>query len=166
MSEHLLRPVEEKDREKIRQFIRQFWGSEKMVSRGHIHYPAEQPGFLMEKGEEVVGLVSYQKRGPEIELTLIDSRERSQGLGTRLMAAVIAEAQRQNCSRLWLVTTNDNIRAIHFFQKRQFDLVKLHYDSMKISRKLKPGIPERGFANIPIRHELEFEWIGEDKLKN
>jgi N-acetylglutamate synthase-like GNAT family acetyltransferase len=159
MKEYQLRPIEEEDREKIRQFIRGFWFSEKMVARGQVHYPAEQSGFLIEKGEEIVGLITYLKRETEMEITMLDSRIRSQGLGTKLVEAVVAEAQKQNCSRLWLVTTNDNIRAIHFYQKRRFDLVKLHHDSMKENRKLKPGIPDTGFAGIPIRHELEFEWV-------
>lgn len=162
MPDYLLRPIAEADREQIREFIRQFWHSDTMVSRGRLHYPARQEGFLVEEQERIVGLITYVQTGKEMEVTLLDSRERNQGLGTKLVAATLEEARKRDCDRLWLITTNDNIRAIHFYQKRGFDLVKLHYDSVKASRKLKPGIPENGFAGIPIRHELEFEWRGEN----
>jgi len=58
-----------------------------------------------------------------------------------------------------LITTNDNINAIKFYQKRGFDLKAAHINAMDISRKLKPGIPLIGMHNIPIKHELEFEII-------
>ena len=35
--------------------------------------------------------------------------------------------------------------------------VRLHYDAVRESRKLKPQIPELGQEGIPIRHELELE---------
>lgn len=158
MIEYNIRPLEDKDRRTLQEFIRQFWHSDTMVSRGRVHHPAEQAGFVAETGEAVIGLITYAQTDREMEITLLDSRERSQGIGTQLVAAVVAEARKRRCERLWLIATNDNIRAIHFYQKRGFDLVKLHYDSVKNSRKLKPGIPETGFAGIPIRHELEFEW--------
>ena len=63
------------------------------------------------------------------------------------------------CKRIVLVTTNDNINAIRFYQKRGFDMVCLYHNAMDVSRKLKPEIPLIGENGIPLRHELEFEMI-------
>lgn len=154
-----IRKVEEKDVDDIRAFLRQYWGSDRMVARGKVNLPAEQPGFLAERDGKIIGLISYDVADDEMKVTMLDSRERNQGVGARLMERVITEGRSRQCRRIWLVATNDNIRALQFFQKQGFDLAALHRNSMEISRKLKPGIPETGYAGIPIRHELEFEYI-------
>ncbi|HEX7715028.1 MAG TPA: GNAT family N-acetyltransferase, partial [Bacillota bacterium] len=63
------------------------------------------------------------------------------------------------CQRLWLITTNDNLAAIRFYQLRGFVLVALHRDAIAQSRKLKPEIPLRGIDGIPIRDEIELEVV-------
>ncbi|HRJ15429.1 MAG TPA: GNAT family N-acetyltransferase, partial [Saprospiraceae bacterium] len=75
---------------------------------------------------------------------------------SRLVELALEYAKNCQCSRVWLVTTNDNIRAIRFYQKRGFDLVALHRNALEAARLLKPEIPMTGQDGIPIRHELEF----------
>lgn len=128
-----------------------------MVTRGRIHYPAEQPGFWAEEAGRPVGLLTYDLQAGEMEVTLLQSRDRERGVGTRLVELALEKARALGCSRVWLVITNDNIRAFRFYQKRGFGLVRLHYDAVRESRKLKPQIPELGQEGIPIRHELELE---------
>lgn len=152
-----IRPIREKDRDLLPSFLSSFWRSERMVAKGRLFYPAMQEGYLAWRENEMIGLATYEINGEEIELTLLDSRERTQGVGSRLVEEVIKKAKQANCRRLWLVTTNDNIRAIRFYQKRGFDLVKVHRNALEASRKLKPEIPFTGQDGIPIRHELEFE---------
>jgi ribosomal protein S18 acetylase RimI-like enzyme len=69
------------------------------------------------------------------------------------------KARESGCRRVWLITTNDNTRAIGFYQKRGFEWVGFYKDAMVEARKLKPEIPELGINNIPIKHEIEFEMI-------
>jgi hypothetical protein len=64
------------------------------------------------------------------------------------------------CRRLWLVTTNDNLRAFELFQRWGMDLVALHRHAVSEARsRLKPAIPERSVNGIPIAHELELELL-------
>ena len=56
-----------------------------------------------------------------------------------------------------MIATNDNIRALRFYQKRGFDLVSIYRFAVNESRKLKPQIPLLGVDDIPILHEIEFE---------
>lgn len=72
------------------------------------------------------------------------------------MEQVLAAARGADCRRVWLVTTNDNLHALRFYQKRGFDLVALHRNAVDRSRRLKP-IPRCGLDGIPIRHELELD---------
>jgi len=85
----------------------------------------------------------------------IDSLVEGQGVGTALIAAVAEAARASGCLRLWLVTTNDNVDALRFYQKRGFRLAALYPDAIAESRKLKPKIPPIGAHGIPIRDEIE-----------
>jgi ribosomal protein S18 acetylase RimI-like enzyme len=58
------------------------------------------------------------------------------------------------CRQVQLVTTNDNMRALRFYQRRGFRLVALHPGALERSRELKPEIPETGLHGIPLSDEL------------
>jgi ribosomal protein S18 acetylase RimI-like enzyme len=58
-----------------------------------------------------------------------------------------------------LVTTNDNTPALRFYQRRDFDIVAFHRNAVTEGRALKPTIPDVGFDGIPIRHEIEMEYM-------
>jgi hypothetical protein len=58
-----------------------------------------------------------------------------------------------------LVTSNDNINALKFYQKRGFVFKNIYINEMENARKLKPEIPLLGDYGIPIKDEIEFEMI-------
>jgi RimJ/RimL family protein N-acetyltransferase len=87
----------------------------------------------------------------------LDSLVENMGLGTALLRALRDLVRAQGGRRVWLITTNDNTRALRFYQKRGFKLIALHMDAIKRSRQLKPEIPATGIDGIPIRDELELE---------
>ena len=94
-----------------------------------------------------------------MEIVSIDSTHPGRGVGTALIEAVKKEARRQGCRRLWLITTNDNLNALRFYQKRGFALVAVHRNAIEISRRLKPEIPLTGHDGIPLRDEIELETL-------
>ena len=159
MSQATFRAVQDNDRRALSEFITSFWRSERMVSRGRLFYTAQQEGFIADKEGKITGCITFERQGDEMEITLLDSRERQQGTGTLLLEMTIEHARAQGCRRVWLIATNDNIRAIRFYQKRGFDLVQIHRNAIEVSRRLKPEIPATGQEGIPIRHELEFEFV-------
>ena len=74
-----------------------------------------------------------------------------------MIEAAIQTAKAHQCRRVWLITTNDNIQAIRFYQKRGMVITAVHVNALKHSRTLKPEIPLIGNDGIPIRDEIEFE---------
>lgn len=58
---------------------------------------------------------------------------------------------------MYLYTTNDNTRAMRFYQKRGFDMTELFRGAVDRARKIKPEIPLTGDDGIPLRHEIRFE---------
>ncbi|MCL2517812.1 MAG: GNAT family N-acetyltransferase [Oscillospiraceae bacterium] len=136
------------------------WAGPFVVSKGKLHDTRTNCGFVaIEDGIVVVGYILYYIADNECEITVVESLRERQGIGSALINAVIEAAKEAGCSRAWLITTNDNIHAIRFYQRFGFTLRAVHIGSMDVARKLKPQIPLTGNDGIPIAHEFEFEKI-------
>jgi len=117
----------------------------------------ELPGFVAVEKDKPVGLITYRISGKECEITSMNSEVEGKGVGSALVEAVKKAALEAGCKRLWLVTTNDNTHALHFWQKRGFLIKAIHVNALEKSRKLKPEIPLTGNDGIPLRDEIELE---------
>lgn len=137
-------------------YIRAQWQATRMVIRGKVVDLADSEGFIA-WDDEVAGLVTYVIEGGTCEITLLDGARQGIGIGTALINLVIEQAKAKGCHLLKLITTNDNINALRFYQKRGFDMARLYRNALDVSRRLKPGIPLIGENGIPLRHEIEFE---------
>ena len=152
-----LRAVGEAERRWMESRQDQLFGGDTVVSRGRIHRPQELDGFVAVEGGEIVGLATLDIRGAQCELVTLDALLQWRGIGTALLLAVEESARRAGCTRLWLITTNDNVHAMGFNQKRGFDLVVVHRNALEQSRRIKPQIPTVGLNGIPLEDEIEFE---------
>jgi len=133
------------------------WGSDFIVSRGKIQKPENLRGVIAEENGEKVGLATIHIENNEMELVTIDSLKPGRGIGTIILNEVVNIAKKENVRRLWLITTNDNMNALKFYQKNNFHLVKIYPNALEESRKIKPEIPEIGEDGIPLRDEIELE---------
>jgi ribosomal protein S18 acetylase RimI-like enzyme len=157
MSTLNLRRLSKNDLPRLRQFWIEHWGGEEMITRGKVYRPEQLDGFVVEAGEEWTGLITFVIEDGECEVTSLDSLREGQGIGSKLLEQVIKEARACGCKRLFLITTNDNLNALGFYQKRGFELVAIYRGAINTSRKIKPGIPLVGYNNIPLRDEIELE---------
>jgi ribosomal protein S18 acetylase RimI-like enzyme len=153
----MLRRITEHDLPRLRQIWKKNWGDEFIVVRGVVYHPEKLDGFIAYNGPDCVGEITFTFSDGECEIVTLDSECEGQGLGTRLINEVVEEARRQNCRRVFLITTNDNLNALGFYQKRGFELVKIHRGAVNESRRIKPGISLIGMNNIPLRDEIELE---------
>jgi len=116
------------------------------------------PAFLAEDDGEIAGVATYIVGDTDCEVLTLHATQPWQGVGTALLREVEQVAAEHGCTRLWLITTNDNVDALRFYQRRGFRLAKMHPGAVDASRlKLKSGIPEIGEYGIPIRDEIELE---------
>jgi ribosomal protein S18 acetylase RimI-like enzyme len=159
MSQYPIRPLAGSDREWVRLFSIEHWGDETVVAHGQVIRPHELPGFAAFDGEQCIGLLTYWIDGQSCEIVTINSLRASLGIGSALIAEVTATARAAGCRRLYLITTNDNLNALRFYQKRGFVLVAMHRNALDHSRALKPSIPLIGFDGIPLRDEIELEML-------
>src|SRR5512135_310324 len=155
-----LRPIQPHDRDWIRRLMIEQWGAEVVVAHGTIYEPHKLPGFVAAHAaqEQPIGLITYQLQDNQCEIVTLDSLQERQGIGSALIEAVKGVARQSDCERIWLITTNDNLKALRFYQKRGFTLAALHRNAIEQARKLKPQIPVIGEDGIPIRDEIELEY--------
>lgn len=152
-----LRRLTPADNPRLRQFLVEHWGGEEIISRGHIYRPEQLEGFVLEEENEWVGIITFFIRDQECEVTSLDSLREGQGIGAQLIHKSIEEARARSCDRIFLITTNDNLHALGFYQKRGFEIVTIYRGAVNESRKQKRGIPLVGMDGIPLRDEIELE---------
>jgi GNAT superfamily N-acetyltransferase len=158
-------PIEQEHRDYLKTQVQKIWNGRFVISRGVAHEPANLPGFIALRGTEPVGVATYSVQDSECELVTLDAFVQWQGIGTALIEAVEEEARKSACSRLWMITTNDNVDALRFYQCRGYVISAVHLNAVEESRKMKPTIPFAGNFGIPIRDEIELEkylwcWLG------
>jgi ribosomal protein S18 acetylase RimI-like enzyme len=113
------------------------------------------PGFVAEGDGQPVGIVTYNADGDDVEVVYIEVTAKHRGVGTRLLDAVEAGTGAQ---RIWLVTTNDNLDALRFYQCRGFRIREVRPGASDEARRtLKPSMAEVGNFGIPIRDEIVLE---------
>lgn len=153
----IIKKIDNLLRKKINKFIIDQWGSAKIISRGKVHNINKLPGFVVLKDDSIVGIVTYCIEDKQCEIVSLDSMEENKGIGTKLIDCICEEAKNNQCDRVWLITTNDNINAIKFYQKRNFNMRALYREAVNEARLIKPEIPLKGYFDISICHEIEFE---------
>ena len=159
MTQYHVRPINNEDRQWLAKFTTDQWGSDVMAVHGVTLRLSQQEGFLAQMDWETVGLLTYRIDGDACEITSLDSLLEGRGIGSALILAVLEVARSQGCRRLYVVTTNDNLHALRFYQRRGFTLCALRPGAVAEVRKIKPEIPITGYDDIPIRDEIELEML-------
>lgn len=132
------------------------WYTTDMILRGERCDLSNAEGIVAIEDDAIAGLLTYRVEGGTCEILSLDSLAEGRGVGTELIRRAILLARENGCARLIAVTTNDNIEAMRFYQRRGFDMVLLSRDALDVSRKLKPEIPLFGMHGIPLKHEITF----------
>ncbi len=153
----LIHPVADADREKLRQRVADLWGAEIVVAHGIIYRPHTLPGFAATDDGNLIGLVTYTISSDQCEVVTLDSWRPKQGVGSALLNAVREASCTAACTRLWLITTNDNLGALRFYQKYGFRLRAVYPGAVNRARAIKPEIPLIGNEGIPLRDEIELD---------
>jgi GNAT superfamily N-acetyltransferase len=159
MNNIVIRETTPEDSEKIASIMKQFWGGEPLVIRGENFYPSKLNGIIAELGEKLIGFIFYDLQGRNCEIIVFEVFDKFKGIGTQLLDRVKELARIKKCNRIFLMTNNDNLDALRFYQRRGFIICGIHLNSVEIARKMKPSIPEIGEYGIPLRDEIDLEFI-------
>jgi len=153
---YTIRPLTPTDRPLVTPLLVREWGSIQVaaLSLGGVVDASTLPGWLAETDGEIVGLLTYLVQDEIADLVTINAFTGG-GVGSALLTAMIEECRARGLRRIRLTTTNDNTRALRFYQRAGFRLTALHVDAITEAREIKPEIPEEGLDSIPIRDEID-----------
>jgi ribosomal protein S18 acetylase RimI-like enzyme len=149
--------LQDADRAEVATFIEQHWFSEVVMSRGRRFFPHQESGFIERRDGQIVGLLTYTRDGDTLEILTLNVTLMGKGIGSSLMLNAIEKARKLRDKRIWLTTTNANLRAIGFYQRLGFRMIAIDVGAVDEARKIKPQIPETGERGIPIHDEVLLE---------
>src|SRR5262249_38778979 len=128
------------------------WTSTTVVVHGEVIDPTQLEGLIATTAR---GLATYRRFDREAELVTLDADPVGVGTGTALIEALVAQLRPEECERLWVTTTNDNVLALRFYLRRGFRLIQVRLGAADAARRLKPSIPVLGEHDIAIHDELD-----------
>jgi GNAT superfamily N-acetyltransferase len=132
-------------------------GAALVARRGELLDATARPALVaLTPDDGIAGVLTYDVAGTACEILTLHAATRWGGAGTALVESVREVAARAGCGTLWVLTTNDNVDALRFYQRRGFRLSALRPGAVDEARRtLKPQIPPVGFHGIPLRDEIE-----------
>ncbi len=149
---------ERADEEQIAAVWSERWGGEPIVTPGHLYTAGQVEGIVLNSADgALLGLVCWAIHGDRAELVSIDALTTGHGHGSRLLQLAEGRLRDRGLAAIQLVTSNDNTRALRFYQRRGYRLVRVHLDAMAEARRHKPGIPSEGIGGVPLRDLWELE---------
>ncbi len=154
-----IRETKPEDSAFIAKTMKEYWGGEPLVIRGKNYFPSKLNGFIAQDGEKLIGFIFYELQGSDCEIIVFEVFDKFQGIGTQLLDCVKDKARKKQCTRLHLMTNNDNLDALRFYQRRGFTICGIHLNTVAAARKMKPAIPEVGEYGIPLRDEIDLEFF-------
>jgi ribosomal protein S18 acetylase RimI-like enzyme len=146
------------DYDTARKLVAREWGIDALVIGGKAYRTEEMTlrAAFLDDGS-LAGVAFYRLSGMVALLGAIIVDVEGKGVGTALFDTVVADARMARLKKLRAITTNDNFRAMHFFQKRGMRLMSLFPGGVDAFRAFKPGLIEMGHGGLPCRDILELE---------
>ena len=154
-----IRAKEPKDQPWIEQLLNERWAGEgRVVVHGETFDARTLPAIIAGEQE---GLATYQIRRANhltfAELITLDAVRAGRGVGTALIEGLLSKLRVEGANVLRVTTTNDNLDALRFYQRRGFRIIAVRLGAVDESRRIKPSIPAIGEYGIPIHDEIELE---------
>ncbi|WP_421673634.1 GNAT family N-acetyltransferase [Staphylococcus gallinarum] len=114
----------------------------------------ELPGIIAYENGKILGLLSYKKFNDYIEIISLHSNIENIGIGSNLLTKIEEIAINLGIKRIKVITTNENLRALYFYQKKGYRITEILPNAVDKARTLKPTIPLVGENGIEIKDEI------------
>lgn len=143
----------------VRGELMRHWHSTTIWSIDYEYRADELPGFVAWLEGRRVGHLTIADRGEQSEVVTLSTTIEGRGIGSALLDAAVQWARERGHRRIFLTTSNDNLRALALYQKRGWRLVAIHPGMMDRYRQREKHIPLIGLNGIPLHDEIELELI-------
>ncbi len=151
----LVREATDADRAAARELFARDFGRTKIVAYGEVMDIDQMPALVAVRYADPSGALAYRLHGDALHIVALatDPMWQRSGVGGHLVAEAELIARRLNLRRLVVSTTNDNLPALYFYQRRGYRMT----DFVPSSIIMHTGQEVAGFAGIPVRDEVRLE---------
>jgi GNAT superfamily N-acetyltransferase len=151
----LVREANDADRPAVRQLMAQDFGRTKIVAFGEVMDIDAMPALVAIMHMDPSGALAYRLLGDALHIVALatDPMWQRSGVGGHLLAEAELLARRLDLNRLVVATTNDNLPALYFYQRRGYRMTDLVPNSVAQHTRQEVA----GFAGIPVRDEIRLE---------
>src|ERR1700730_4115327 len=153
-----VRDKEPADQTWVENVLTERWGGLQVIAHNEIFDAHLLPALI---AGEKLGLATFRFRQMNqikvAELITLDALTPQQGVGTALVEALVSKLRAEKVMMLRVTTTNDNLNALRFYQRRGFRLTAVRPGAVDEARRTKPSISTIGEYGIPIHDEIELE---------
>src|ERR687887_545459 len=151
----LVREATDRDRAAARELFQRDFGRTKIVAFGEVMDIDQMPALVAVMYADPSGALAYRLLGDALHIVALatDPMWQRSGVGGHLLAEAELLARRLNLKRLVVATTNDNLPALYFYQRRGYRLTDLVPNSVIEHTAQEVA----GFAGIPVRDEIRLE---------
>lgn len=96
------------------------WGSDEMIISTGTYQLSKLPGIAAYEDGQILGLITYKTYEDHVEIISLDSFLQNKGIGSKLLKILEQTCEKKQITRITVITTNDNINALKFYQKRGY----------------------------------------------
>lgn len=148
-----VRPAEPRDRRAVTDLFQRDFGRARLVLFGEELRLDVAPALLAEMEGEVAGAVAYRAAGERLQILALatDPMWQRSGVGAHLVAEAEELARREGLREVLVATTNDNLPALYFYQRRGYRMQEVLVAALARHYGDRPVV---GFAGIPVRDEI------------
>lgn len=151
----LVREATDADRTAARELFQRDFGRTQIVAFGEVIDIDAMPALVAVMSTEPSGALAYRLLGDALHIVALatDPMWQRSGVGAYLLAEAELLARRLNLARLVVATTNDNLPALYFYQRRGYRLTELVPNSVVAHTHQEIA----GFAGVMVRDEIRLE---------
>jgi ribosomal protein S18 acetylase RimI-like enzyme len=152
----LTREASAADRLAALELFRRDFGRTSIATFGEVIPLDETSTIVADMQGDISGALAWRPREEALQIVALatDPMWQRSGVGGYLVAEAEMVARRSGATRVVLATTNDNLPALYFYQRRGYRITEVVRDAWRDHAELTIGV---GFATIPVLDELRLE---------
>jgi ribosomal protein S18 acetylase RimI-like enzyme len=152
----IVRASDTKDQAAIIELFERDFGYTNIVSFGEEVVVGGSPALVAWMKGELAGALVYRLQPDTLQILALatDPMWQRSGVGGHLVAEAEALARGKGLTRILVSTTNDNLPALYFYQRRDYHITAVVPGGMLSHIKMPDS---RGFGGIPLRDEIRLQ---------